>query len=55
MIIIGCDFHPSWQQIAWVAQISLQSVKLFRRSYFVPSEGLAGATLINGSANDVSH
>src|SRR5437763_3510760 len=18
MIIIGCDFHPSWQQIAWV-------------------------------------
>jgi hypothetical protein len=18
MIIIGCDFHPSWQQIAWL-------------------------------------
>ncbi len=18
MIIIGCDFHPSWQQVAWV-------------------------------------
>lgn len=18
MMIIGCDFHPSWQQIAWV-------------------------------------
>jgi transposase len=18
MLIIGCDFHPSWQQIAWL-------------------------------------
>jgi len=18
MMIIGCDFHPSWQQVAWV-------------------------------------
>jgi hypothetical protein len=18
MIIVGCDFHPSWQQVAWV-------------------------------------
>jgi hypothetical protein len=18
MIIVGCDFHPAWQQVAWV-------------------------------------
>ena len=21
MMIIGCDFHPSWQQIAWLARL----------------------------------
>jgi hypothetical protein len=35
MIIIGCDFHPSWQQICWLDQRTGETAE---RSWCMPLE-----------------
>ena len=32
MLVIGCDFHPSWQQVCWV---DTRLGKRRRRSWFM--------------------
>src|SRR5437667_12426193 len=48
MMIIGCDFHPSWQQVSWLDTETGETGEqkragLGRRGTVLPASGGAGA------------
>ncbi len=50
MMIIGCDFHPSWQQVCWLAEAGTGQ---WRCGTILPASGDAGADR-DGSHGELS-